>query len=255
MKAFFNAIIIVLLISCNDDSQSKKVQQTPSKKIVSSAMNDSIAYILKRADLKSSIYENKIRAAFFKEALATDYNFKLIFNYAKESLNNGDTDIAIEQMQNMLDSNPQYNEINANSKMIHEFLAICYLRKGEQLNCQDNHNDDSCIIPIQGGGIYKIKNFTEQGIQKYLDILKVFPEDMQSRWLLNLAYMTLDQYPKKVPSQFLINIDNNHSKDAFQNIGKKVGADHYSLSGSVIAEDFNNDGFIDIFTTSWGTQV
>jgi hypothetical protein len=254
MKALFNIVIIGLLISCNDDSQSKRVQQSSSKTIVSSAMNDSINQILESADLKSSIYENSIRANFFKEALTKDYNFNLIFNYAKESLNNGDTDTAMKQMQNMLNSNPQYNEINSNSKMIHEFLAICYLRKGEQINCQDNHNDDSCIIPIHGDGVYKIQNFTEQAIQKYLDILNVFPDDMQSRWLLNLAYMTLDQHPEKVPSQFLISINNKLNKDAFQNIGTKVGADHFSLSGSVIAEDFNNDGFIDIFTTSWGIE-
>ena len=242
------------MLSCNNESSQTGVEKEVSQVNMSSAINDSITQILKRADLRNSIYENKIRSDFYKQALAKEYNFNLLFGYAKESLNNGDTDTAIKIMQDMLNSNPQYNAINESSKMIHEFLGICYLRKGEQLNCQDNHTDQSCIIPIQPDGIYKIRNFTESAIQKYLEILKVFPDDMQSRWLLNLGYMTLDQYPEKVPPTFLIKINEGMNKNAFQNITSRVGADHFALSGSVIADDFNNDGYIDIFTTSWGSE-
>lgn len=30
--------------------------------------------------------------------------------------------------------------------------ALCHLRIGEQANCLTNHNGDSCVFPIRGGG-------------------------------------------------------------------------------------------------------
>src|SRR5439155_15606673 len=31
--------------------------------------------------------------------------------------------------------------------------ALCYLREAERLNCLSNHNADSCLFPLRGGGI------------------------------------------------------------------------------------------------------
>ncbi|MDA8693566.1 CRTAC1 family protein, partial [Saprospiraceae bacterium] len=133
-------------------------------------------------------------------------------------------------------------------------LAISYLRMGEQLNCQQNHNDQSCIIPITGKGIYSVKQYSEMAIEKYLQILTKFPEDMQSRWLLNLSYMTLDQYPDKVPSEYLIDVPELSKNPIFKNVATGLGVDHFDLSGSVICDDFDNDKHIDIIVSSWGTK-
>ena len=36
--------------------------------------------------------------------------------------------------------------------------AMCHLRTGETVNCQLNHNQDSCLFPLQGGGIHQVKD-------------------------------------------------------------------------------------------------
>src|SRR5690606_42081221 len=35
--------------------------------------------------------------------------------------------------------------------------ALCYLRLGEQENCIADHNADSCLFPIRGGGVHKLQ--------------------------------------------------------------------------------------------------
>ena len=146
MKILVFALIAGLALSCSSDSINEKKSLNLSKTNTNSAINDSIGTIMKRAALQNSIYENKIRSELFKNALSNEYNFNNIFGYAKESLNNGDTEIAITIIQDFINSNPKFKNITQQTKMIHEFLAICYLRKGEQLNCQQNHNDYSCLL-------------------------------------------------------------------------------------------------------------
>ena len=50
--------------------------------------------------------------------------------------------------------------------------------------------------PIPTGSRLAIKHFTEY--------LEQFPDDLEVRWLLNLAHMTLGEYPDKVDPRFLI---------------------------------------------------
>ena len=81
-----------------------------------------------------------------------------------------------------------------NCFLINDLLAIAYMRKGELENCATNHNAQSCIIPIQGGGLHKLTTGSEKAIEVYTMLLNKFPDDMQSRYLLNVAYMTLGKY-------------------------------------------------------------
>jgi len=193
-----------------------------------------------------------LRVAAIENQLTQSKDVMLYFNYAKESLNSGNTKQAIETIQLIINNNPRAQTVNAQSKMFHEFLAICYLRLGEQENCQDNHNDASCIIPLAEKGLHTLPMGSEKAISKYKEILAVFPEDNQSRWLLNLAYITLGKYPHEVPKSYLIPMHSLDSEMAFRNTGTQLGVDDFDLSGSVIADDFNGDGLVDIICSSWG---
>src|ERR1700743_742151 len=83
-------------------------------------------------------------------------------------------------------------------------MAIAYMRLGERTNCMLNHNGSSCIFPIKGEGMHKIQNGSRKATEVYEKILKKDPNDLESRWLLNIAFMTLGGYPKAVPKEFLI---------------------------------------------------
>ncbi|HXO75895.1 MAG TPA: FG-GAP-like repeat-containing protein [Puia sp.] len=138
-----------------------------------------------------------------------------------------------------------------------KLLALAYLRLGERNNCLAHHNHSSCIFPIKGEGIYTDPYLTQKSIQLYQSILRADPSDLESRWLLNLAYMTLGQYPAGVPGNLLIpGLDRDSSSiklTAFEDMAVPLRlADQRSMAGGAIIDDFNNDGYLDIILSSWG---
>ena len=140
---------------------------------------------------------------------------------------------------------------------LRKLLALAYLRLGERNNCLAHHNHSSCIFPIQGAGIYTDPYLTQKSIQLYQSILRADPSDLESRWLLNLAYMTLGQYPAGVPGNLLIpGLDKDSSStklSAFVDMAMPLHlADQRSMAGGTIIDDFNNDGNLDIILSSWG---
>lgn len=133
-------------------------------------------------------------------------------------------------------------------------MGIAYMRLGERANCMLNHTGSSCIFPIKDEGVHKIKTGSQKAIDIYETILKKNPADLQSRWLLNIAFMTLGRYPKDVPKEFLIpnlDADTAYKVKPFTDMAADAGLNLNSEAGSVIVDDFNNDGYLDIVTSGW----
>ncbi|MDP4247145.1 MAG: CRTAC1 family protein [Bacteroidota bacterium] len=133
-------------------------------------------------------------------------------------------------------------------------LAIGYLRLGERTNCIRNHSAESCIYPISGGGIHQDKTGSEKAIDLYKKILVDEPGDLESKWLLNIAYMTTGGYPQDVPPQFLLKVTNDdslHLVKPFMDVAMGMGLNYKCIAGGSIIDDFNNDGYPDIVLSSW----
>src|SRR5262249_6381227 len=134
-------------------------------------------------------------------------------------------------------------------------LAIAYLRLAEQQNCILRHNVDSCIFPIAGSGIHSFKDASRAAVKEYLALLDEEPDNMSCRWLLNVAYMTLGEYPEKVPARWLIAPDvfkSDHEIRRFYDVAPQVGLDHTGLSGGVVIDDFDGDGYLDVIISGNG---
>jgi FG-GAP-like repeat/ASPIC and UnbV len=217
--------------------------------------------INKHANPQDFLVMNTQRAASFKKQLGTEKDpnkrLSLYFQYSVESLNAGNTDEAIGVLSQVINAmkitqenfTPQY-------KLFFDQLAIAYMRKGELENCAANHNPQSCIIPIQGNGIHQLTSGSERAIEIYKIILNKFPDDLQSRYLLNVAYMTLGKYPADVPKQWLIESgvfnQNNTGNIILKDIAGKKGVDMNGISGGCVVDDLDNDGLLDIMATSYG---
>lgn len=141
------------------------------------------------------------------------------------------------------------------AEKVYKDLALAYLRQGERSNCITNHASASCLLPIKGLGIHQNRSGSERAIALYEQILKRDPNDLESRWLLNIAYMTLGEYPSKVPAEYILpNMegDTTYKVNAFDDIAADLKLDMNTRAGGSIAEDFNNDGYLDIITCGWG---
>lgn len=141
--------------------------------------------------------------------------------------------------------------------LLHNNRVLSHLRHGEQENCVHHHSPDSCLLPIQGGGIHQLTEGSRGAVAELLPHLQRYPGDLRARWLLNIAYMTLGEYPDQVPAQWLIPPERFASQDdigRFPDIAAQVGLDVDDLAGGVVVEDFNDDGLLDVMTSGWGPR-
>ncbi|MDT0687910.1 CRTAC1 family protein [Autumnicola psychrophila] len=134
-------------------------------------------------------------------------------------------------------------------------LAIAYMRKAEQDNCIANHNEESCIIPLTRKGQHVVKDGAQQSIVLLKELLALNPNDLESQYLLNIASMTLGQYPENVPEEF--RIPESYFSDTaefprFTDVAMSLGVDVNMKSGGTCVDDFNGDGYLDIIASSWG---
>lgn len=142
--------------------------------------------------------------------------------------------------------------------------GVAYLRLGESQNCCLHNNPDSCVFPIANGGIHSNIEGSSKAIRYFEEALKIASPGgpsstatLEARWLLNVAHMTLGSYPDKVPAKYLIPADSFESDEdfpKFHNIAQRVGFDTFSLSGGAVADDFNNDDYIDLLVSTWDGQ-
>jgi hypothetical protein len=161
----------------------------------------------------------------------------------------------------VLESLLQTDVGEVNNEMFHhkvkEDLALAYLRMGERNNCINNHSSASCIFPITGTGVYVDPYASQKSIELYQGLLQYDSSDLTSRWLLNIAYMTVGEYPSKVPSQWLIpGLDTDTSSYKLKPFQEMAGDlqinGSRNMAGGSIVDDFDNDGYLDIITSCWG---
>ncbi len=139
--------------------------------------------------------------------------------------------------------------------LVHRRLAISYLRLGEQNNCISRHTAESCLLPISQGGVHTVQHGSRAAIKEYLAYLAENPDDLGARWLLNIAYMTVGEYPDQVPEKWRIDpsvFESDYDIKHFRNVAPPLGLDVAELSGGSIVEDFDGDGYLDIMASSWG---
>lgn len=186
------------------------------------------------------------------------------YQLAKAELHLGNEAESIQLMSSALElirDNP--NEIKP--EILQQFYfdtAIGYLRFGETQNCCQQNSPDSCIVPIEANAVHQNKEGSQRGIEWLTALLKSTdpeqPMHLAARWLLNLAHMTLGEYPAGVAPEYLIEgISQEPSSEMtpWRNVATESGVATFSLAGGAIAEDFDNDGDVDLMVSSWDPSV
>ena len=139
--------------------------------------------------------------------------------------------------------------------VVQRYLAVSQLRVGEQENCLCRRGLDSCLLPIKGLGIHTVQEGSRAAVAEFTAMLQAKPNDLTTRWLLNVACMTLGEHPAGVPAQWLIPPDAFKSEAAFPRLfdhASKMGLEDEGLTGGCVIEDFDNDGFLDVMASSHG---
>jgi len=209
--------------------------------------------------------------------------WQLLFNLGKAEVRLGDVREGIDHLREAYDLLP---DVSFNAVAVREswdvrlgsqleviyanhtrfFLGLAYLLLGEKQNCCLRHNAESSIMPIRGGGLHTEEDGSREASRYFLEILDNAPADLDEKeqleivdaaqWLLNVAQMTLGQYPDGVPEPYRAPRDLfNSSIDfpRFRNVAPLLGLDTFSLCGGAVVDDFDGDDDLDIVTTNWDT--
>ncbi len=250
------------LISCQNTEQTPKIQIDPNAgKEETAQMVQELAKLVQNGNSNDYYHWNTKKAQILKAKFDKAKGQERVqtgFKYVKQLINSGESQLAIETIHQLLNNHnkPNKNALTEMSRPMFELLALAYLRLGEQQNCLNNHTPQSCILPLQASGFHKDKTGSQEAIKIYSRLQEKFP-NQQYKWLLNVAYMTVGAYPDGVPSKHRLQIPSKEElKDfpAFQDIAMSIGAASNGLSGSTSIDDFNNDGYLDIFATSYGME-
>jgi hypothetical protein len=133
--------------------------------------------------------------------------------------------------------------------------GMAALRRGEVENCVACVGPSSCIFPIAPEARHQFPDGSRSAMGHFLDYLKERPEDLGVRWLLNVAAMTVGDYPDGVPSEYRLGLEGKPSEapmGRFINIAAEVGLSTRgsNMAGGSVFDDFDGDGRPDIFYSS-----
>ena len=177
---------------------------------------------------------------------------------ANHALYAGDNDLAVSTLEGVLREYgrglppPLAEAVKAD-------LAFAHLRRGETENCAEHHTSDSCIFPIRPEGAHTLKRGSTKAAELYRELLADPSTSAEGalayRWLMNIAYMTLGEYPQQVPPQWLIPpeaLKSDADIGRFPDVAASRGLREFGAAGGLILEDFDNDGHLDILISHMG---
>jgi len=137
---------------------------------------------------------------------------------------------------------------------LEEVLGTAYLHKSEMENEVYRSPGDRCLFPPTKPVMYSKKQDSENAILYLTRFLEKRPDSQEARWLLNVAYMTVGKYPAGVPARYVIPPGAFKSEEnvvRFEDVAPAAGIDAVSMAGGVIADDFDDDGLLDVVKSSY----
>jgi hypothetical protein len=137
------------------------------------------------------------------------------------------------------------------------YKGLSALRMGENDNCVHCRGQSACIFPISRAAVHTNPKGSRLAVEHFSTYLKQFPDDLEVKWLLNLAYMTLGEFPDRVDPRHRLSLDAFNQSEfdvgVFRDVSHLVGLeDRLNQSGGAIVDDFDNDGLLDLVVTSSG---
>ena len=223
-------------------------------------MAERLERIARETNLDDNPYFNEQRYQSLKRAPPSAnpvVRFRVESTIAEQALLAGYSDDAIVRLERLREIARKEPGAREFLPWIEGRLAIAHLRKGEQANCVSRHSPDSCLFPISGSGVHVDQAGSRAAIQLYEARLASDPDDMTARWVLNVAYMTVGEYPAGVPKKWLIPPSLFASERPFvrfYDIASAVGVATAGLAGGVAEDDFDGDGLLDLVVSSMGVR-
>ncbi len=176
-------------------------------------------------------------------------------HYADELLRAGENGQAVLELASL--TRELGDSILPENKRVFELLALAHFRTGELENCVRSRNTDACSLPIGPKGAYKDRIGLDNAIKTYRRLLRSFPGDAQSRWMLQRCRWHQGLPSDSLPAAWHIPqeaLEPTSGAPTFANRAAAIGLDATGLGGSACLDDFDHDGDLDLFVVRQGLR-
>ena len=136
---------------------------------------------------------------------------------------------------------------------LHQALGLAHLHKAAMDNGVFDRPGERCLLLEKPEQPFAITVDVVKAIDYFSRYLADDPDELEVRWLLNLSHMFAGTYPAKVPPAHLIPptaFTSAEQVGRFHDVAPRAGLVSVASSGGVIVDDFNNDGRLDVVTSS-----
>jgi tetratricopeptide (TPR) repeat protein len=137
---------------------------------------------------------------------------------------------------------------------LEEALGIAYLHKAELDSGLYHAPGSRCLLDRFALEPLAATTAADRAIEHFTRYLDEKPDELEVRWLLNLAHMARGSYPEGVPERFLVPAAALASEDEvgrFTDVAHEAGLASVASAGGVIVDDFDNDGRLDVVTSDF----
>ena len=137
--------------------------------------------------------------------------------------------------------------------MMSETLGVGLLHKSEMDNGVYREPSELCLFPPRVATPFPKITDSEEAIRHLSSYLEEKPDDLEVKWLLNLAYLTVGRYPAGVPQKYLISpaaFASQGQIGRFNDVAPAVGLKVFSMAGGAVVDDFRGNGLLDVVTSS-----
>ena len=179
------------------------------------------------------------------------WRVNILTQLAFHRLRLGDVDESIRLLSEALElSDPNgFDRIG-----IMEDLAVAHMKQGELRNCVSPEGRLVCALPLDPAHAHRDRSSANKALGTLESLLAHDPESVRYRWLLNIAHMALGTYPDGVSDEYRIPpavFAPDYELARFEEVAADIGIYAVDLAGGAIIEDFDNDGLLDIITSTW----
>jgi len=186
--------------------------------------------------------------------------FEMNLALGLEEAKAGSADAAIERLRRALavirtSDDPAVVPLRSR---VQYYLGLAHLRRAERDNCVAGQMAASCIFPIRPAGVHARQEHGREAARHLTDVVRDLPattvEHVAAKWLLNIASMTLGEWPGAVAEE--ARIDPAHFRSdspfpEFPEVAGERGVATFDQAGGAVVDDLDGDGRLDLMTSSW----
>jgi tetratricopeptide (TPR) repeat protein len=143
------------------------------------------------------------------------------------------------------------------SGLLEEVLGTAHLHKAEMDSDVYRRPGEQCLFPPRPDRpppkLAKSQD-VDAAIRYFSKYLAKKPDDLEVKWLLNLAYLALGQYPDGVPAEHRVprdTFDCQGKAPRFEDVAPQAGLDVSLVSGGIVVDDFDGDHRLDVVVSGY----